>query len=73
MFWKLLTLVIIILFMVWRVRRFLQLQRRLARGEEPVDLEPKRIRPISLLAGGLLAGYGGYLLWVLLRPVLGGS
>jgi len=61
MFWKLLTLAVLIGFAWWRFQQFLHLRRLRAQGL-PV---PKRQgwRPISLLALGLIVAYGGYLLF----------
>lgn len=63
MFWKILTLAVLIGFAWWRLRQFLR-ERRLRSMGEPVP-EKKGIRPISILAGVMLAAYGGYLLWVI--------
>jgi predicted PurR-regulated permease PerM len=65
MFWKLLTLAILIGFAWWRLQQFLHRRRLRSRGE-PVP-EARGVRPITLLAGAMLLGYGGYLVWVLAR------
>lgn len=63
MFWKILTLALLIGFAWWRLRQWLH-ERKLRAAGEPVP-EPRRVRPISILAGVMLLLYGGYLLWVL--------
>ena len=68
MLWKLFTLALIIGFAWWRLRQFLRLRRLRAQGE-PVP-EPQGVRPITILAGVMLAVYGGYLLFVLLSQAL---
>lgn len=69
MFWKILTFVVIVMFVWWRVLRLLHLRRLRALGEAPP--EPRKgIRPISVLATVLLGTYGGYLLWVIIRQAL---
>ena len=71
MLWKILTFLIIVAFTWWRVRRLLQLRREREAG--PINPTPrKRIRPVSVLAAGLIAVYGGYLLWVIIRQALPG-
>lgn len=68
MFWKLLTLAIILAFAWWRIWQFLHARRLRAQGLP----EPKssiRFRPITLLALGLLAVYGGYLLFFVLKQI----
>ncbi|AHE98676.1 hypothetical protein [Thioalkalivibrio paradoxus] len=62
MFWKIVTLAVLIAFAWWRLRQFLR-ERRLRNLGEPVP-EPRGIRPISILAAAMLVAYGGYLLWV---------
>ncbi len=58
---KFLTLLALIWFAWWRVQRFLWHRRLRREGREiPVEKGP---RPITLLAGMLLAVYGGYMLW----------
>lgn len=58
---KFLTLLALIWFAWWRVRRFLWHRRLRREGREiPVEKGP---RPITLLAGLLLAVYSGYMLW----------
>lgn len=69
MFWKLLTLAILLGFAWWRWRQFLR-ERRLRAQGEPLP-EKKGMRPISILALGLLLMYGGYLLWVILVQTYG--
>jgi hypothetical protein len=68
MLWKILTLAVLIWFAWWRLRQWLRLRRLRDRGE-PVP-EQRGIRPISILAGGMLLGYGGYLAWVILMQTL---
>ncbi|MFO8004709.1 hypothetical protein [Thioalkalivibrio sp.] len=70
MLWKILTLAVLVGFAWWRLRQWLRLRRLHDRGE-PVPDQQRRIRPISILAGGMLLGYGGYLLWVILMQTLG--
>ncbi|AGA32857.1 hypothetical protein TVNIR_1182 [Thioalkalivibrio nitratireducens DSM 14787] len=62
MFWKIVTLAVLIAFAWWRLRQFLR-ERRLRNLGEPVP-EKRGIRPISILAAAMLVAYGGYLLWV---------
>ena len=58
---KLLTLLALIGFAWWRIRRWLWHRRLRREGQEiPVEKGP---RAITLLAGLLLAVYGGYMLW----------
>lgn len=64
MFWKFITLVLLIGFAGWRFRQWLRIRRLHAAGE-PVP-ESRGVRPITILAAVLLAGYGGYLAWVLI-------
>lgn len=71
MFWKILTFLIIVAFTWWRVRRLLQLRRERETGQINPTLR-KRIRPVSMLAAGLIVVYGGYLLWVIVRQALPG-
>lgn len=68
MLWKILTLAVLIWFAWWRLRQWLR-ERRLRALGEPVP-EPRRVRPISILAGVMLLGYGGYLAWVLIMQAL---
>jgi hypothetical protein len=68
MLWKVLTLAVLIWFAWWRLRQWLR-ERRLREQGEPVP-ERRGIRPISILAGGMLLGYGGYLVWVILMQTL---
>ena len=68
MLWKILTLAILIWFAWWRLRQWLR-ERRLRDQGEPVP-EQRGIRPISILAVGMLLGYGGYLVWVILMQTL---
>jgi len=68
MLWKILTLAVLIWFAWWRLRQWLR-ERRLRAAGEPVP-EPRRVRPISILAGVMLLGYGGYLVWVLIMQAL---
>jgi hypothetical protein len=69
MLWKILTLALLIWFAVWRLRQWLRVRRLRAAGE-PLP-EPGRVRPISILAGVMLLGYGGYLAWVLILQAVG--
>lgn len=69
MFWKLLTLAVILGFAGWRLRQFLRIYRLRARGE-PVSAEKGRVRPITVLATLLLVGYGGYLIYVVVRQAV---
>ena len=68
MLWKILTLAVLIWFAWWRLRQWLR-ERRLRALGEPVP-EPRQVRPISILAGVMLLGYGGYLAWVLIMQAL---
>ena len=68
MLWKILTLAVLIWFAGWRLRQWLR-ERRLRDQGEPVP-ERRGIRPISILAGGMLLGYGGYLAWIILMQTL---
>jgi threonine/homoserine/homoserine lactone efflux protein len=68
MLWKILTLAVLIWFAWWRLRQWLR-ERRLRDQGEQVP-EKRGIRPISILAGGMLLGYGGYLVWVILMQTL---
>lgn len=68
MLWKILTLAVLIWFAWWRLRQWIRLRRLRAAGE-PVP-EQQGIRPITILAGAMLLGYGGYLAWVLLMQAL---
>ncbi len=65
MLWKLLTLAVLVWFTWWRLQQFLRARRLRAEGK-PVP-ESRGIRPITLLAVAMLAGYGGYLVFVLAR------
>ncbi len=68
MFWKMLTLAVLIWFAWWRLRQWLR-ERRLRAQGEPVP-EKQGVRPITILAGAMLLGYGGYLAWVLVMQAL---
>ena len=64
---KFLTLLILILFAWWRLKRWLQHRRLQAQGL-PMP-EQKGVRPITLLSLVLLGVYGGFLLWHLFGQV----
>lgn len=66
---KLLTLLALIAFGWWRLRRFFW-HRRLRREGVPIP-EPKGPRSVTLLAGVMLAVYGGFLLWHLFGTTAG--
>ena len=70
MLWKLFTLALILGFAAWRLRHWWRLLRLQRSGEAP-EPAPRRMRPISWLAGLLLLIYGGYLAIVLARQALG--
>ena len=65
MLWKILTLAVLIWFAWWRLRQWIRLRQLRAAGE-PVP-EQRGIRPITILAGAMLLGYGGYLAMPILR------
>lgn len=69
MFWKILTLAVLIGFAWWRLRQWLR-ERRLRAQGEPVP-ERQGVRPITILAGAMLLGYGGYLAWVVVMQAFG--
>lgn len=69
MFWKLLTLAVILGFAWWRFRQFLRIRRLRARGE-PLPAESGKVRPITVLAALMLSGYGGYLIYVVVSQAL---
>jgi hypothetical protein len=71
MLWKILTFLVIVTFTWWRVRKLLQLRRLRATGQVPATPR-KGIRPVSVLAAALIAVYGGYLLWIIIRQALPG-
>jgi hypothetical protein len=68
MLWKILTLALLIWFAWWRLRQWLRIRRLRAAGESVP--EPGRVRPVSILAGAMLLGYGGYLAWVLIMQAV---
>ena len=68
MFWKLLTLAVLIIFAWWRWQQFWH-HRRLREQGLPIP-ERRGWRPISLLALGLILAYGGYLLWFTLLQAI---
>ncbi len=68
---KIVTLLVLLAFAWWRFRRYLW-HRRLRR--EGVEIpEQKGPRAVTLLAGVMLAVYGGYMLWHLFGTVSSGS
>lgn len=71
MFWKMVTLALLIGFAWWRFRQWLRIRRLHAAGE-PIP-ETRGVRPITILAAVLLVGYGGYLAWVLILQALATS
>lgn len=68
---KFLTALALIWFVWWRLRRFLWHRRLRQQGIEIP--EEKGPRPITLMAGMLLAVYGGYMLWHLFSLSASGS
>jgi hypothetical protein len=68
---KILTFLILVAFAWWRLQRFLW-HRRLRRQGVEIP-EEKGPRAISLLAGVMLAVYGGYMLWHLFGSTVSGT
>ncbi|WP_019626400.1 hypothetical protein [Thioalkalivibrio sp. ALJT] len=64
---KFLTVVLILLFVWWRVSRWLEVRRRRARGEDiSYEVRVKGFRPITVLSIIFLILYGGYVIWFVL-------
>ena len=69
---KFLTAILILLFIWWRVSRWLEVRRRRARGEDvSYEVRIKGYRPITILSVIFLILYGGYVVWYLLTEHLG--
>ncbi|OOG23159.1 hypothetical protein B1C78_12260 [Thioalkalivibrio denitrificans] len=64
---RILTFLILVAFVWWRVQRYLH-NRRLRRQGIEIP-EQKGPRAVTLLAGLMLAVYGGYMLWHLFGTV----
>ncbi|WP_018872290.1 hypothetical protein [Thioalkalivibrio sp. ALJ16] len=61
---KFLTVILILLFVWWRVARWLEVRRRRARGEDiSYEVRVKGFRPITVLSIIFLILYGGYVIW----------
>jgi hypothetical protein len=68
---KIVTFLVLVAFAWWRFQRYLW-HRRLRREGEEIP-EQRGPRAISLLAGVMLAVYGGYMLWHLFGTVSSGT
>ena len=61
---KFLTVILILLFIWWRVSRWMDVRRRRARGEDvSYQVDVKGFRPITVLSIVFLILYGGYVIW----------
>ncbi|MGM0554661.1 MAG: hypothetical protein ACQETK_13005 [Pseudomonadota bacterium] len=61
---KFLTVILILLFVWWRVSRWMDVRRRRARGEDvSYQVDVKGFRPITVLSIVFLILYGGYVIW----------
>ncbi|WP_018938018.1 MULTISPECIES: hypothetical protein [unclassified Thioalkalivibrio] len=61
---KFLTVILILLFVWWRVSRWMDVRRRRARGEDvSYQVDVKGFRPITVLSVIFLLLYGGYVIW----------
>lgn len=61
---KFLTAMLILLFLWWRVSRWMDVRRRRARGEDvSYQVTVKGMRPITVLSIIFLILYGGYAIW----------
>ncbi|WP_017941918.1 MULTISPECIES: hypothetical protein [unclassified Thioalkalivibrio] len=61
---KFLTVILILLFVWWRVSRWMDVRRRRARGEDvSYEVDVKGFRPITILSVVFLILYGGYVIW----------
>ncbi|WP_018141916.1 MULTISPECIES: hypothetical protein [unclassified Thioalkalivibrio] len=61
---KFLTVILILLFVWWRVSRWMDVRRRRARGEDvSYQVDVKGFRPITVLSIIFLILYGGYVIW----------
>ncbi|OOC48529.1 MULTISPECIES: hypothetical protein [Thioalkalivibrio] len=65
---KFLTVILILLFVWWRVSRWMDVRRRRARGEDvSYQVDVKGFRPITVLSVIFLLLYGGYVIWFALN------
>ncbi|WP_018867901.1 MULTISPECIES: hypothetical protein [unclassified Thioalkalivibrio] len=61
---KFLTVILILLFVWWRVSRWMDVRRRRAQGEDvSYQVDVKGFRPITVLSIIFLILYGGYVIW----------
>lgn len=69
---KFLTAILILLFIWWRVSRWLEVRRRRARGEDiSYEVRVQGMRPITVLSIVFLVIYGGYVVWIALTEWTG--
>jgi Na+/H+ antiporter NhaD/arsenite permease-like protein len=65
---KFISLLVVVVFFIWLLRRQWRLKKMQWRGEKPP--EPKGLRPITLLSWVFVVVYGGYMLWYLVSDIL---